>query len=173
MGKRQDWQKIKEEKTVNNDTGEVIIERTITEGSYRQTRDEPAFVKLYLDTVLLNKNISINRNPVLNELLKLMPYASSPVNYFALNKSIKIIIAEKTNLSLQTINNAITEFVQQKILLRIDRGLYQMNPLFFGKGDWIDIKKIRTSIDFSKHGIIFSQVEIEKEENTEAIQQNT
>lgn len=167
MSKRIDYSSTREEFVINENTGEINVTKIVKEGTYREVRDEPAFVKLYLDTVLLNKNISVNRNPILNELLKLMPYASSEVNYFALNKSIKERIAKQVDLSLQTVNNAITEFTKAKILLRLNRGLYQMNPLFFGKGDWKDIKKIRGNIEWSKHGITFTDMEIEKEDEVQ------
>lgn len=143
-----------EKKTVRD--GENIIEKetSITEKIIPKT-DEPPFVKLYLDTVLLTKNVSISKCPILNELLKLQPYADEQIPYFAINKPIKLLISKNTNLGIKAIEKAITEFVKSGILIRVLNGLYQVNPQYFGKGNWSDVKKIREitmKIRFSEYG---------------------
>lgn len=154
-----------EEEQLDLETGELNKTKKTIFKSFKIENDEPPFIKLYLDTLLLNKEISINRNPILNELLKMMPYASSEISYFALNKDIKMRIADKVGLSLQTVNNAITEFVKHQILIRVGRGTYQPNPFYFGKGEWKDVKKVRTQLEFDNKGVNFLNIDLDRDED--------
>ena len=139
--------------TLNTDTGEVSITRTETTTTHTERTKEPDFVKLYLDHLALFNGTSLNINPILAELLKRATYADDPngAQQIVINKAVKKQIASKLQLAEGSINNAITEFVKNDYLRRIDRGLYIANPNYFGKGDWGNIKKLRANYDYINH----------------------
>ncbi|HBO5902128.1 TPA: hypothetical protein L4614_005858, partial [Pseudomonas aeruginosa] len=103
--------------------------RTITDedGSIRYQEEdltvnwgkEPNYIKLYLDTVLYLKDLPKGLNTILYALLKRMSYG----NQLVLNAALKRQIAEEIDLSVSSINNAITKFVKGELLERIDTGL--------------------------------------------------
>lgn len=103
---------------------------------------EPNYIKLYLDTVLYLKDLPKGLNTILYALLKRMSYG----NQLVLNAALKRQIAKEIELSVSSINNAITKFVKGELLERIDTGLYRVNPHIFGKGEWKDIAKIRMEV---------------------------
>ena len=122
---------------------------------------EPNYIKLYLDTVLYLKDLPKGLNTVLYALLKRMSYG----NQLVLNAALKRQIAREIELSVSSINNAITKFVKGEMLERIDTGLYRVNPHIFGKGEWKDIARIRLEVSFDSEGkTIMSEID-RKEEN--------
>ena len=114
---------------------------------------EPNYVKVYLDTVLIFKDISKSLNPVLFEFLKYMSYAnihdSTGGQIIFVNKTMKEVIAKSSNVTIKRVDQAITQFVKSDIFKRVGTGTYQVNPNIFGKGDWKDIKKIRATFYFN------------------------
>ena len=50
-------------------------------------------------------------------------------------------------------------------MTRIKTGLYQFNPFLFGKGDWKDISKIRTTYNCQTDKVIAEIVYSEEEKN--------
>ena len=69
------------------------------------------------------------------------------------NSSMKKDIAEELKLSVSRVNQSLTDFVKSGIFKRIDRGTYQVNPSYFGRGNWQDISEIRMRVIFNKSGI--------------------
>lgn len=141
-------------RTVQDEKGNIKSKET------QQTLNwgkEPNYIKLYLDNILYLKDLPSGLNTVLLAFLKRMSYD----NQIVLNAGIKRIIAKETELSVSSINNAITKFVKGDILKRIETGVYQVNPHLFGKGDWVDIAKIRLEVIFEPNGKSFNAV-IEK-----------
>jgi hypothetical protein len=49
-------------------------------------------------------------------------------------------------------------------LIKRDRGLYLLNPHYFGRGDWKDIARIRYEIELTPTGKRITKAEIENEE---------
>ena len=41
----------------------------------------------------------------------------------------------------------ITKLVKKDILIRIDTGVYILNPIFYGKGKWKDILNLREKLE--------------------------
>ena len=87
-------------------------------------------------------------------------------NQLVVNAALKRQIAKELELSLSSINNAISKFVKGELLIREDTGLYKVNPHLFGKGDWKDIAKIRLEVVFDSEGKTIMS-EIEKKETKE------
>ncbi len=52
------------------------------------------------------------------------------------------------------------------LLYRIARGMYRVNPNFFGKGDWQDIARLRLEIIFDANGkTIMGEIEKKAKKN--------
>ncbi len=120
-------------------TGEIVqTEREI------QIPKEPDFVKLYLNDLVLLKEIPQWVSGILYSLLKHMNYQ----NEIVLNSSIKKRIAADLGIIPKTIDNALVTFVKKSILMRQEVGVYRANPYLFGKGDWNNIRKIRLQVEY-------------------------
>lgn len=147
------------QRTITDENGAITYqeeEKTINWGS------EPNYIKLYLDTILYLKDLPKGLNGTLNAFLKRMSYG----NQLVINAALKRQIAKELDLSLSSINNAISKFVKGDLLIREDTGLYLVNPHLFGKGDWKDIAKIRLEVTFDAEGKTIMS-EIERKENKE------
>lgn len=140
--------KTYEEHIVTED-GEVIQSKTIY-----QTKDEPEYVKLYIDCVFSLKGVRKRLNPIFIAFLEYMSYADSDAEYggqlIFINKPMKLIIAKKLNLGIDSINKAVSEFTKHGLFKRITNGMYQVNPDIVGRGEWKDIKNIKATFDFGK-----------------------
>lgn len=147
------------------DSGEII--ETKTEKRIKNS-DEPHFIKLYLDFVLTISDLSKSLNPILMAFLKHMSYANreekdgGQIIYIA--SSLKKDIANDLNISIDRINQSITQFVKSGIFKRLDRSKYQINPSMFGRGEWIDIKSIKGNFEFSNKNVKINNVKIEQDE---------
>ncbi len=123
---------------------------------------EPDYVKLYLQGILLYSDCPQWQNKVLHSLLKRINYQneiSLPVGY-------KREIVKELNISMSSLNNAISAFVRTKLLIRKDVGVYLANPHLFGRGEWKDIRKLRLTVEFSEHGVQM-EGEISKNESVD------
>lgn len=136
--------------TMQMDENKNIVALTDVKESFIE-REEPDFIKLYLDHVLVQANTKIDLSPLLMEILKMANYADDRRGgmYVILNKYAKQLISKATEFSMQMIDRNVSQLVSSKILIRIARGTYMINPYYFGKGHWTDIKKIRATIDFN------------------------
>lgn len=145
---------------LDRDTGEVVNRtesRTFTYGK------EPDFIKVYLDNIMLLAEIPNWISKVLYELIKSVTYAEKG-HFIVVNPAYKRLIAEKLDMKVQTITNAINTLSKQNILIKKDRGLFLLNPHYFGRGDWKDIAKIRYEIELTPTGKRITKAEFEKEE---------
>ena len=43
---------------------------------------------------------------------------------------------------MRRLERAITTWVKNRVLIRVARGIYQVNPFIFGRGDWRDIANL-------------------------------
>ena len=145
------------QRTTLNENGEITYqeeEKTINWGT------EPNYIKVYLDTILYLTDLPKGLNGILYAFLKRMSYG----NQLVVNAALKRQIAKELDLSMSSINNAITKFVKGDLLIREDTGLYLVNPHLFGKGDWKDIAKIRLEVTFDANGkTIMSEIERKEE----------
>jgi len=118
---------------------------------------EGDFIKLYLEDICYLHNLQANQHEILYHLLKRMSYD----NLIVVNKAIKEIIANDTGKALSTIDNAISAYVKEGILIRKGRGLYLANPYLFGKGKFENVEKIRMQLEYTTQGITIKS-EIDK-----------
>lgn len=136
---------LREEKEVDRLTGEVTRTKHTV-----QFEAEPNYIKLYLDCLGVfsgNAGLSVSLNEIFIEILKLVSYADED-QLVTVNAFVKQRIAERTGRSVRRIEQALQLWIDNKVLFRVARGTYQLNPYLFGKGDWRDVKKLRASLDF-------------------------
>ena len=50
---------------------------------------------------------------------------------------------------MRRLEQAITTWVKNRVLIRVARGIYQVNPLFW-RGDWRDIANLRATLTFRR-----------------------
>ncbi len=138
---------LKQEHTEVRDgsTGEVL-ETSVTQTV--KVAQEPSFVKLYVKDMCKLNDIPKTANSVLNALLELCNYD----NEIVLNSHIKQKICDKIGIKMQGLNNSITKLNNSNFIDRIGRGTYKLNPHFFGKGKWQDIRELQVTWDYSSEG---------------------
>lgn len=144
------------ETNVMNEQGEIVSKRA---NRVLNWGDEPQFIKLYLQDLLYFTDIPKGHQNVLYALLKYVSYAGdSDGMEIILNSSIKERIRKEVNLThIRSVNNAISDLVKGQILFKVpkadgsgnyERGIYKLNPYFFGKGDWQDISRLRLEVNY-------------------------
>lgn len=150
---------LREETTVNNETGKVLKRETTMVFS-----KEPAYVKLYFDCLgvyIKNDGLTSSLNDMLVEILKRSTYAEEGQMVY-LNSFTKEQVCKATGKGMERMKQAIRIWVDNKILLRVARGVYQVNPFIFGKGEWRNIANLRATFDFSS-GAVNVEREYEQE----------
>lgn len=173
------YELTEQELVVDSETGEVKSEIKRHTQRVRYSK-EPSYVKLYLDHLSRFKGLQLSLNPILAEFLKHTSYAE-PMDenggmVLFLNKPLKEIIAKRCEVSLSRVDHAVTEFVKKGYMRRLDLGMYQFNPFFFGKGEWKDIENIRATFDYGTGEAIAEIVKTEEQAMniaTEEIARNT
>lgn len=152
--------------TIITEDGEVIKEET---NRKIKLSDEPKFVKLYIDFVLSTKELSQSLNPILLAFISYMNYASQDEEdggqVIFINSAMKNDICKKLNIKIDRVNQSLQQFKKAGIFKSLARGKYQVNPNYFGRGEWKDIKKIKGSFEYSNNGIeIKADIEHEQED---------
>lgn len=147
---------------VDGQTGEILSETTTTSWNAGK---EPDFVKIYLDNIVFLSEIPKWVSKVLYELLKSVTYAEKG-QHIVVNPAYKRVLAETLGMKPQSVTNAINQLEKENILFKKDIGYYQLNPQFFGKGEWKNIAKLRYEIELSSEGKKLRLVET-TEENAE------
>ena len=124
--------------------------------------EEPPYVKMYLDCLLYLKDLPKGHTSILYELLKRMTFAGDDDgNAIFINSAMKNIISKKLEVSVSRINNVLSDLAKGELFYRIDRGMYRVNPNFFGKGEWQDIARLRLEVTFDANGkTIMGEVEM-------------
>ena len=163
------FQKSEDTAVINNETGEVIAE-SHSHTEHARIPAEPPFVKVYLDCLAKFKDVQFSFNPILLEFLKRASWADEDdVNgglVLSLTKYTKEVIAKKCNVSLNRVNQALSEFVKKGYFKRLGLGTYQLNADLFGKGHWKDIYNVRTiqaNFDFGAGTVVAHIVKDEEE----------
>lgn len=125
---------------VNETTGEVTGQTTVY---VSPPQSEPPYVKVYFDGFSCLRSVPLYCWPVLVWLLRLMPYANTDP-CFEFGAPMRRKVAAELNVSLGRVNHAVSDLLKYGVLLPVERGLYQFNPSFFARGEWKDIKKLRS-----------------------------
>lgn len=111
---------------------------------------EPPYVKLYIQDIMYLSNLSGRLVPLVMALLKRLTFANAenPMCVVLVPMVKQEILKETGWSSVGSLDNALQELVKGNIIKRIGRGVYQMNPHLFGRGDWKDISRIRLEVSY-------------------------
>lgn len=132
---------------VDGGTGELMeLEHSV--GTRTIHSSEPPFVKLYITDVLYMQDMPKGLTNVVYALLDQATYAKKGLR-ISISTGFKNEICEQLGIPRQTLNNALVKLCKGKILRRIDTGLYELNPYFFGRGEWKDIDNLRMTWDYN------------------------
>jgi hypothetical protein len=126
---------------VDYKTGEVTEMESF---SKRQIEREPDYVKIYLKDIIRIKDLPSGMEKVLLSFIKCMSYTNIILTYLPVKK----IIAAELDISISYVNKCIDSFIKADIFLKMDRGIYLVDPELFGRGKWENIEKIRLSITY-------------------------
>jgi hypothetical protein len=134
-------------RNVDFKTGEITQEE-ITTKSFAE--GEPDFVKLYIKDIIRLKDLPPAADKVLLEIIGQMGYK----NVFPAYAPIKRIMCQTLNMTMNTLNKSITQLHSKGILIRVEKGVYLVDPDLFARGRWEDIKSLRLVIEYdTKSGI--------------------
>lgn len=123
--------------TINHQTGEVVVDKVMK--SYK-VDSEPSFVKMYVDDVAKLNKLGKTASSLLFSMVKRVGYDS----VIALSVHVKREIAIEMGIkSVQTVDNTIGELIHNEVLKRVCQGTYMLNPHYFAKGSWKDVKELR------------------------------
>lgn len=114
---------------VNFQTGEVI--ESTTQNVF-QLPSEPPYVKLYLDDLCVLINVSDSLKTFLLSLLRRLDFEG----YILLSPRSRKEIAANLNIADQTFRNRLNELCKKDLICRMSTNEYQVNPLYFGRGEW-------------------------------------
>ena len=147
---------------VDSQTGEITEQY---ESTVFTPEREPNYVKLYLDHLVTIANLQGWTSKILYELIGSTSYANEG-QLVVVNSGLKKIIAEKLNMKTQSVTNAINSLKKENILIQRERGVFVLNPQFFGKGEWKDIAKLRYEVNLSSQGAKIHLIDVEKTEES-------
>ena len=144
----------KEITTLDKDTGELVQRES--EHMYHSPI-EPSFIKMYIE-----KLGSISRlSPGVIKCFIAIISRTSYDNIVYLLKDDKEFIYRVFDIKEDLLTKAITALTKGKFMIRLSGGKYLINPDYFAKGSWVDIKRVRIQYDITKDGtkglVIFSK----------------
>lgn len=131
--------RVKTVVTVDDQTGEV---KDMMSVYVSEAKKEPAYVKMYMDGIETLYNMRPYCWPVLIWMVKRMSY-SNEGQCFEFGAPMRRRAGEELGVSVERVNHAVSDLVKTGAVLRIERGLYQLSPVIFGRGEWKEIAKLR------------------------------
>ncbi len=135
--------------------------KEITKTSEKQTEvysTEPDYIKLYLHDLMYLSDLPERYAKVLFALLPQASWAKDGMRVTVTAGSKRLMCKDLGFKSTQTISNALSDMTKANILHRIETGVYALNPMFFGRGDWRDIQALRLKVDYKLTGKTFAAV---------------
>lgn len=153
-------------------TGEEQSEK---QTSKRYIPAEPPYVKLYVEDISALHQLPKGSSSLLHELLREVGYEGR-IN---LNSSVKKRIAKNLEYkNVQSVSNGLRTLCDKAMLRNIERGVYEVNPHLFGRGDWSNIFEKRQEFSFTvfydKDGNRKIKTDFEKEDSIEKeLRENT
>ena len=133
---------IEENIKINAETGEISEQET--KRVIKIPREED-YVKIYIKHINYLNNLPNGLDEIIYALLKKINYQ----NQIVINSAIKRQIANELGKTFNTVNQYITKLVKNDILIRVDTGIYYLNPIFYGKGSWKEILELRKELEIS------------------------
>lgn len=136
-------------------TGEVV--RQVTE-NIGFIGTEPDYIKVYTDCQLIFNHVNVALSPYIVAFGHYMTFANfeNPVFRCTIQTSqiVREAVAESLGVSDRQVKRAIADLVKSEIFIPIEkngkrlRGVYFVNPWVIGKGEWKDIKALRSQFEY-------------------------
>lgn len=116
---------------------------------------EPAFAKMYFGDVGRMFGLSPLTRDIMISLVTKMGYGNGEV-YVSSGLKREIcnrlcVFSQNGEVSLPTFNNCLYKLIAKGLLIKKDRGVYLVNPYVFGRGEWKDIKEIRSTVVYGEN----------------------
>lgn len=153
-----DKKKIATQRAITTIDEYGTVERVVTEDILMVDK-EPEYVKVYVDTMLAFQGQNRELTPVIIALGRHMTWANDPSEEFRCtvrtDSFVREDISRVTGLSDPSVLRLIRELKEANILIPIvkdgktKRGIYFVNPWVMSRGEWKDIKNLRTSFVFT------------------------
>jgi hypothetical protein len=141
----------KRERIVDTLTGEVLLDETNIVDITRLPI-EPDYIKLYISDLGSLCDLTDGQRSILL-------YIAARVGYdgmVTLPMGVKALIAKNAGCSISSVNNAVNFFCKNKILRKEGGGFYELNPDYFARGKWREIRERRkafyTKITYTPEG---------------------
>jgi hypothetical protein len=131
---------FKTKETVDINSGELVV----SEIEYR-SETEPSYFKSYCNDLASLHKLNNATKSVLWFLAKKMDFQ----NQIIVNVDLKEQAVSEIGIKIDMVNKAISTLYKTDILLKRNktrRGVYIVNPKYFAKGSWKDIKALRMTV---------------------------
>lgn len=123
---------VETQTTIDKETGE-ILDVSVNKISYLANTKED-FYLMYSSMVLILKASSDVKMKLFASLLE----RYSRGQEFSMNKGLKEIIAKETNCKARSLDTSFTELVRANVIVKIEVGLYKINPRHIFQGSSIN-----------------------------------
>jgi hypothetical protein len=130
----------KTERTVNHETGEITSE-TVT--NVVQIRQEPPYVKMYIDDLCQLMEVPAADRKTLELLLRKLDYEG----FITLSPRFRKETCERLKIKGQTFRNRLNRLCKSSIIRLHSTNEYEVNPRYFARGEWRSICERRESFE--------------------------
>lgn len=137
------------ETTYTTDGQGELLSMEHREVSQTIVRQEPPYIKLYIQDVLYMQDMPKGLTNIVYALLRYANYANQGLQIF-LPLGLKNKLIAELDTTKAVFNNALTKLCKGNIIRRVDVGIYELNPYFFGRGEWKDIDKLRMTWNYDE-----------------------
>jgi len=143
---------------INYETGEVVERQNVI--VQKNTKEE--YVRFFLNSIesIVEAKLTATEHNVLYMLQK---YTINNSNLLFYNDKIRKQIAKDLNVKPDTVRKSVEKLVKTGLIERPERGMYYLNPIHFGRGDWASIKKLRKEIVYEYD---FDRLEMSRQDKT-------
>lgn len=165
-----------ERKIEYNSDGTIKAVSEKENGIVRSVSDEPEYIKFYVKMVSALRDIPMSANSLVTQLLLRMSYADEAQRVLLNGEEIEII-CKRANISRSSFERQMSALLERGVIYtkrkpkgkrKIFTGTFYINPHFFAKGDWKNVKQLRSYIRLdAKGGSLLT--EMSNEEPTNAI----
>jgi len=140
--------------TLDKDTGE-LVER---ESEYLyHSNIEDSFIKMYIERL---GHLARLPHGVITCFIAIVSKSSYTIIVYLL-KDDKEKIYKEFGITQSLMEKSVNLLTKHEFLIRLSQGKYLINPNYFARGSWSDIRKVRLQLDFTEDGerqiVIFSK----------------
>jgi hypothetical protein len=136
---------------IDTATGEVLRDKTNII-DFTSVPAEPEYIKVYINDLGRLCDLSDGQRTILLYIAACVGYDG----FVLLPAGQKARIAKSAKCSVSAVNNAVNAFCKSNILKKQAGGLYELNPDYFARGKWREIRERRkafyTKITYTPDG---------------------